>query len=277
MCLLRKSLPEYGQMSVRWKTVMEREPSRRSVKLANQKQLVSLALQILIARADLARARAFRDDLAEIDVLLELGRLHIETRDLTTAEGRTLEARERAKRLADQFRMAQTDYQLGCVFMSRGELDRARAAFESAVRVAKVHGKHELFAAALLNRGFVEDELGRVEEAVASWEQAVSIAKRSGDTRHHIMALMNLGHVVYREHRYDDAARYWHQALEQSQRVGDRDHIATATFSLALAAHQLGRNDEARRLLAESRNLFRRIGRRDLQARSDDLLLSLEA
>jgi tetratricopeptide (TPR) repeat protein len=229
------------------------------------------------ARANLRLARALRNESAAIEGLLELGRLHTDIAHWDEAERTTREAREKAKALSDQFRIAQCDYQLGCVFMARKEFEQARAAFEATVRAAKVHGKAGLLAAALLNRGSAEDELGRFEDAVASWEQTVSVAKLSGDTRRNTMALMNLGNAVYREKRYDDAIRYWHLALDQSIHLADQGHVASATFSLALAAHQLGRDDEARRLLTESRALFRRIGRPDLEARSNDLLHGLEA
>jgi tetratricopeptide (TPR) repeat protein len=254
---------------------MDAEDSLVSAYVGTRLERLALTWRLAIVRVGLALASAFRDDSALIDGLLELGRLHIDLGQWGRAQSCAGQARERAIRVADQFRMAQADYQLGCVYMTRKEFERARAALQAAVRVAKVQGKSDLLAAALLNRGFVEDELGRVEDALASWEQTVSVAKRSGDTRRHTMALMNLGNVVYRGQRYDDAARYWHLALDESQRVADRGHIAAATFSLALAAHQLGRDDEARRLLTESRSLFQRIGRPDLEARSNELLRGL--
>lgn len=94
--------------------------------------------------------------------LLALGREHYEKRELSKAEHYLKQVEEQGFTFADVSNM------LGVIAHDRGDLDAARAAFESAL------GTNPKYTEAALNLAVTYNDLGLYDEAKATYQQAIA-------------------------------------------------------------------------------------------------------
>jgi tetratricopeptide (TPR) repeat protein len=184
--------------------------------------------------------------------------------------------------------------ELADAFGEQGNLERAIAALEAAVRTAPHHprawyllGKYSIEAgrarravdeylvralvvqnqlgseqgrAEILNAfGVAYRDLGEMPRAVESYEQAAAIRRRVGDERGYATTLRNLATIHTMRGEYAPAQAKLTEALALLQRLGDQPGLAEVYNDFGALAEQRGNYEEAleryRQALRARRNL----------------------
>ena len=143
---------------------------------------------------------------------------------------------------------------LGRISNRRGEIQEARAIYESCARVAGESGdrRGESLALDLLSNSlFYAGEFG---EGLRCAERALELAEETGDRRAQCIIVNSLGEQARWTGDLDTALRHYEKAAELARDVGEREFEGIASANLALTLHNLGRNEqaeeEARRAIA---------------------------
>lgn len=160
-----------------------------------------------------------------------------------------LPAREAlADNLGKPFREMQNDNALGCIYLSRGRIDDARTAFESAVQHASRatwrHGRRKLF----INLAAAHWEAGDAARAGEYYLSALGMAEEEYDALDQAAALSGLAKCLRRRGAYPEAIRRGRAALSLARNGGHSSAVDIA-ISLARWHSELREVNEADRLM----------------------------
>ena len=116
----------------------------------------------------------------------------------------------------------------------------------------------------LVNLGVVYLSLGQDERAINSFERALTIARDPKLHNYYLekKALSNLGNLYLRRGQYSQAIESYLQVLDRSLKSGDRPTEAIALESLGLARFQLGLYEPAIESYQQSLAIARELGDR---------------
>jgi non-specific serine/threonine protein kinase len=141
-----------------------------------------------------------------------------------------------------------------------GDLPRARATGEEAVRVARAVGDPALLAFALRHLADYLRMLGRVEDARPVLEEALATARGCGDRREAAFSLATLGLVVDALGDHDRGRALLEDGLASAREVGDGVPIAGSLMWLGALALRRGDVEPARTLFEEALTVMQSIG-----------------
>jgi tetratricopeptide (TPR) repeat protein len=146
----------------------------------------------------------------------------------------------------------------GLLATQRGDLDRARAATEDAVRFARQHDLPTL-SSALVNLGDIAIEQGRLDEARTLLEEALDRCEDSTSIAA-VVALTNLSEIAALQGRRRDAASVGRTALSTALDHGDQLGAVSATFHIAWPLAELGQLERSGRLIGASLGFLENAG-----------------
>ncbi len=166
---------------------------------------------------------------------------------------------------------------LGLVYLSLAEYDRARLWFTRAIDIESVRkdGRgDETLARMNLGRAYMLD--GHLAAAQATLNQALKQAMQHPNRLTRALVLNNLGQTFWRRHLLDPADVKLKEALSLHRQLGDKRGTATTLHYLGLIARERRDSGRARQLLAEAGQIRRDFGLRDDASDSLAALAELE-
>jgi HD-GYP domain-containing protein (c-di-GMP phosphodiesterase class II) len=149
---------------------------------------------------------------------------------------------------------------------SKGDLGRARMAFEEALAVACALGDHAAEADLLRNLGTVHRQLGDLPEGHRYYEQSLQIAESANLPSAITSALNCLGILTQLRGDVELATDYYRRARSIAESTGDDLRVAMVDQNLATLAQIRGRFSEAVESYMSAQARFRTIGNHQLTA-----------
>jgi predicted ATPase/DNA-binding CsgD family transcriptional regulator len=156
----------------------------------------------------------------------------------------------------------------GNVARGRGELERANALYEEALRLNRETGHWAWESVNLHQRAIVLYEMGRMDEAEQSASAALAIAQLHGHTFARANALQTLGRIAAARGDHTTAESFLNKALDIQQELRYRQGLILTLIALATSALATGNTIGAQQYVAESARLARDSGDRIGLARS---------
>jgi CHAT domain-containing protein/Tfp pilus assembly protein PilF len=157
---------------------------------------------------------------------------------------------------------AQALNNIGEVYWSLGEMQRALEKFNEALPISRAIGDRRGEANTLTNIGAAHRSLGDLRKAVENHNEALQIRRATGDRGQEAQALNNIG-VVYRSlGETQKALEKYNEALQIRRAVGDRRGQAQTLNNIGALYDGLGEEQKALEKLNEALPLWRAVGDR---------------
>ena len=167
------------------------------------------------------------------------------------------------KAASDRSSEALTLNNIGLVYDSLGETQRALDFFNQALPVLKVIADRSGEAAILGNIGLVHSSLGEQQRALEFYNQALSILRAVGDHSSEARILNNIGRVYDSLSNGQRALEYYTQALALWRTVGSVGGEASTLNNIGSAYDALGEREKALEYYRQALLLLRAIGDRN--------------
>lgn len=171
------------------------------------------------------------------------------------AAGLLLKYRETiAGRLRESYREMANYNTLGCIYLSRGDLGKAREAFDNALRNARAvadtypHGRRKIY----INLAALSLESGKTIRAEQYYRDALAMAGEHDDVLDRMAATAGLADCFRRHGDYSEAFRYGQLSLSAAQ-AENSSWAADIAVKLARWHSELNQRPEALRLLNVAR------------------------
>ena len=144
---------------------------------------------------------------------------------------------------------------LGFLFDSLGEKDKALDYYGQALPILRAIENKRLEAVTLNNIGYVYDSLDDKQKALEYYKQALPVLRASGDRFKEAVTINNIGLVYHSLGQLDKALDYFTQALKLRQSIGDRPGLAVTNGDIGMVHDALGQNRKALDYYIESLRL----------------------
>ena len=152
-----------------------------------------------------------------------LARLTVETGDMDLALKHLDDAIEQAGQLDELRTLCSLLGQSARLHQRQADYDKAIAAYERTLEVAREIPDDTLIARALQGLATSLDSAGRIEEAVDRYREAIDAAERAGDFRSTARIHYNLGAIYADAGRDDQARRFLTRARDVAESIHDHD------------------------------------------------------
>ncbi|TET24041.1 MAG: tetratricopeptide repeat protein, partial [Candidatus Stahlbacteria bacterium] len=130
---------------------------------------------------------------------------------------------------------------IGLVYRTLGELDKALEYHQKALKINEQIGRLQGQANQLGNIGIVYQDLGEPEKALEYYERALEINKKIGDLEGKVKDLGNIGIVYQTLGEPHKALEYYEQILKIHEKIGDLEGKAKDLGNIGLVYHTLGK------------------------------------
>ncbi len=171
--------------------------------------------------------------------LLLAGWLEASAGNVVLAQADLDRARTLADELADDVLTADVDRHQAFLSLQQGRPERAISTAAASLATYRPLGLRWCTAASLLLGAFGSLMLGDTGSATHNATEAVAILAPLGDSWGLVHAEAMLGGIAQAEHRFDDAARALRRAAEESARLGFLGQAALHRASLARVQHRM--------------------------------------
>ena len=172
----------------------------------------------------------------------------------------------------DQAGEAITLNNLGSVYSSIGKNQKAIDYFNQSLLIMQAVGDRSGEAATLNNLGLVYDLFGEKQKAIDYFNQSLPISRSVGNQLGEARTLNNLGSVYDSLGEKQKAIDYFNQSLLIMRAVGDRSGEATTLTSLGIVYDSFGENQKAIDYYNQSLPISRAIGDRVGEGRTLSIL-----
>jgi predicted ATPase len=166
---------------------------------------------------------------------------------------------------------------LGVIQTALGQPAEARAAFDRALREARVTRCVTGEGKALIGLGQLEQQAGRLDEARSWFVRALEIHELVGDDRSTALAHLQLGLNHHLRGELEPAAQRYRTARAISAQIGHRLLEAIVVCALGSCVHAQGALDEARRHFEHASAAFEHVGHASYRAVAVARLAALRA
>jgi eukaryotic-like serine/threonine-protein kinase len=165
---------------------------------------------------------------------------------------KALEAYENLQRLMPND--PQLQFELGELYETHGEYDKAHAHYEKAVQADPKHLE------ALRGIGQAEYERGNPQGSLDYLNRALSLAVELNNRQGKAIVLHDLGEAYRMLNRPQDALQNFDQSLQIKKQIGDKKGTAASLDEVALTYGLMGKPSEAEKTYKEELNIRRDIG-----------------
>ncbi|MEM9065484.1 MAG: tetratricopeptide repeat protein [Planctomycetota bacterium] len=211
-----------------------------------------------VAEAALGRILAARP--GDLDAVNKLGHVYRRKGELSLAEAQYRELLERDP--SPSVRAAALG-NLGLIYETRGDLDRAEEAHEKSLALNEELGRKEGMAANYGNLGLIYLTRGDLDRAKEAHERALALNKELGRKEGMAADYGNLG-LIYRTRGDLDRAEEAHErALALNEELGRKEGIAAAYGNLGLIYRTRGDLDRAEEAHEKSLAIEKELGRKE--------------
>ena len=115
---------------------------------------------------------------------------------------------------------------LGIVYWSQSDYERAAHYFEQAEHIARRHVLQGTLLRALGNRGLVAFNLGGLDDALKNAREGYKLATQLNDRFRASALLGNIGNIYLEQGAYDRALEKYSQSLQTALEIGDRQGVS---------------------------------------------------
>ena len=171
----------------------------------------------------------------------------------------------RARPRQSQASLLRSQVQLGLVYMSMKNGEKALKTISDAMLIARSLEAVSIMGALSLNRGNIASSMGRHDTAIEAYQAALDIGQRSGQTGLQAAALNNIGdiHLIRRE--YAKAEPIERRAIAKYLEAGDAAGAALSRANVGFALMGQGRIDEGTTEVKAALEFLRSAGARTTQ------------
>lgn len=174
-----------------------------------------------------------------------LGAIHRSRGELAAALEAHLAALELAVQIEDQDRVARARNNIGLIYWSLGEHDRARTHLERSIQDFRALGDHEPLPSALSNLGLVLIEMDEPRRGLEVLEDALALVGDGNNVRTEAKILSNMGFAHETLEQIDEALAFHRRALGMRERLGDHWGKARSLAQLGSLQKRQGRLEAA--------------------------------
>ena len=210
--------------------------------------------------------RLVRDEVAEADILDQLGAWAERRRRLDEADRLYRQALTIKERLGDERGRARTLLHVGAVVRARGRLEEAEQFYRQSLAVRERLGDEAGQTTVLAQLGRVAHERGHSAEAERWYRKSLAIKERRGHERGLASTFYQLGIVVQAQGRIDEAEHWYRESLSIRERLRDERGQANALRRLGILAQERELYGEAERWYRKSLAILVRLGIESSQA-----------
>ncbi len=151
---------------------------------------------------------------------------------------------------------------LGIVYKSSGDLDRAKVAHQKALKLNTRIGRRDRMADAYINLGVIHQAKGDYDEAIDAQLKALTINKQLGNRAGMANAYGNLGVIYKLTGDLLKAETSLTSSLTIKEHLGDQEGVAKAHANLGSIYQSRGNIGEACRLWSRAYNEFTAVNHR---------------
>lgn len=202
-----------------------------------------LGARLLIARAELAQARAYYSlgDYPHFQAAAEAARrIYAETGD-HSGEANAL-------------------HNLGTGMYDHGDRANALKLQEESLDTCRKIGNKRCQADAFNSIGVALKDQADFEGARKSYEEAIAIHRETGDKIGEAVGVNNVAVLLYEQGKFAAAKKKYEESLAITREIGEKRGIARALTNLAILLHEQGQLVESRKLHEQSLAMRREIG-----------------
>lgn len=217
----------------------------------------------------LAESRKLKDRLTESTALRKLAVWHMDKGDDNTALELLTKCldidSERRADPAHRYNIACDYFDMGVVFMDKGEMDTAREFYRKSLgqfaRMKLTHEESDYY----FNLGEIYLQEKQYPKAMASYLKGLQIDTAVGNLPSLIDDYCMIGELYAEMERDDEAGEYFRKSLETARRINDRPGIAAASFNLGLLEKKRGARNRARDYFRQAQEIYRGMGTPDVE------------
>jgi len=203
----------------------------------------TLGARLLIARAQLAQARAFYSmgDIQKFQAAAETARrIYAEAGDRSGEAGAL--------------------HNLGTGLYDHGQRADAKKLQEESLETCRRIGNKRCMADALNSMGVALKDDADFAGARNAYEQAIAIHQETGDKIGEAIGVNNIAVLLYEQGKLSAAKKEYERSLAITRGIGEKRGIARALTNLAILLHAQGQLPESRKLHEQSLAMRREIG-----------------
>ncbi|GIV27215.1 MAG: hypothetical protein KatS3mg027_1029 [Bacteroidia bacterium] len=180
---------------------------------------------------------------------------------------------ERAKKLNDKIREAESVRQQGWCYYVKGDYEEALKKYEESMQTLpeQVEGKdrirkQKVYAANLGNIGVVYDDQGNYSRALEYYFRALKICEEIGNKQRQASCLGNIGGVYHEQGNYSKALEYYFKASKINEEIGNKQRQANNLGNIGGVYHEQGNYSKALEYYFKALKINEEIGNKRSQA-----------
>ena len=174
--------------------------------------------------------KLFREALAQgttgsqkVALLILIGNCFFEQARFAEAEGHYKEAAAAAKEAKDQAELATNYNNIGAIYQSKGDYDKALEYYQKSLKIKGQIGDQAGLAAIYNNIGLIYDSKGDYDKALEYYQKSLKITEQIGDQAGLATTYNNIGLICKSKGDYDKALNYAQRAFSIFEQIGAKD------------------------------------------------------
>ncbi len=189
-----------------------------------------------------------------------LARAFLQTGQLEKAEGFIRQAIEIDRELQSEANLAVDYADLSQIYQARGQLEEAEKWLRKAVEIDERLGDEPKLAIGYNNLSQIYDARGQLGEAEKWLRKAIEIAERLGDEPNLAIRYNNLSQIYDARGQLEEAEKWLRKAIEIDERLGDEPNLAIRYNNLSQIYQARGQLEEAEKWLRQAIEIDERLG-----------------
>jgi tetratricopeptide (TPR) repeat protein len=200
------------------------------------------------------------DENAIANLLLDIGRLHVNRHEAQEAFDTLHEAEDIFARLGLQQGDSQAKTWLSRAYQQTGQLEKAEESTRQAMEIDQKLQNETSLGIDYSDLSQIYKARGQLEEAERRLREAIEIAERQGDESNLAVDYNNLSQIYYDRGRFEEAERWLRKAIEIAEKLGDVPSLAIRYNNLSMIYNSQGRLEEAEKWLRKAIEIAERLG-----------------
>jgi tetratricopeptide (TPR) repeat protein len=206
--------------------------------------------------------RRASDSNGEAQSLNNIGEVYYSLGEMQKALEKYNEALSPRQAVGDRNGEADTLNNIGLVYWSQGEMQKALGKFDEALPISRAAGDRGGEAFTLSNIGLVYQSLGEPRRALERYNGALLLRRAIGDRSGEATTLNNIGQVYWSQGEMQKALEKFDEALPIRRAVGNRSGEAFTLNNIGAVYYSLGETQKALEKFDEALSLRRALGDR---------------
>ena len=200
------------------------------------------------------------DENAIANLLLDIGRLHVNRHEPQDAFDALREAEDIYERLGLRQRVSDAKTWLSRAFMQTGQVGKAEESIRQAMEIDRELQNESSLATGYNNLSQIYKARGQLEEADKWLHKAMEIDERLGNEPKLAIDHNNLSQIYKARGQLQETERWLRKAIEIDERLGDETNLAIDYNNLSQIYDARGLFEEAERWLRKAMEIDERLG-----------------